>query len=392
MKNSWKILIIAMISFITSTSEFVIVGVLDKIALSTQISISEAGQLITVFAIASAIGTPIFIYFMRAMNLRKILLISLSFFVMGCLLMLIAPNYPLLLLSRIIMAFGVGVYNVLSFIVASKLAAPDKRAGAIATVTTGLNAALIIGLPIGRIITAAFGWKAIFVSASVLCSLAIFMVAKFVPAFKGDKSVPFKAQFELLKSPKILLSLAMSFFWIVGYALLYSYITPYLKTTSSMNEQMLSLSFLVFGIATLVGNKSGGFLGDRIGFTKTVLGSMAFNVIALVLLSVLTGSFYITLTILVMWAVASWLPGPLLRYSIIELAPETPGVILSLYNSIIQFGFAIGAGLGGMEVARMPIIMLSWSAAGMTTIALLFAFIYSYRPMVLQPIRIRNDR
>jgi len=104
----------------TGTSEFVVVGILDEISRSTHISIAQAGQLTSVFAITSAIGTPIAIYYMRKLNQRKILILALSLIIIGSLLLSFAPNYLLMIISRIIMALGVGIFNVLCLLLQLK--------------------------------------------------------------------------------------------------------------------------------------------------------------------------------------------------------------------------------------------------------------------------------
>jgi DHA1 family putative efflux transporter-like MFS transporter len=376
MKNSWKIVLMAGICFILGTSEYVIVGVLDKIASSCNISIGQAGQLITVFAITVSIATPFLIHLTSGINQRNLLIIALIFVDISCLLMIISPSYIWLLLSRIVMAMGVGVFNVLSFIVATKLALPEKKGSAVATVTMGFNAALIIGLPIGRSITHIFGWKAIFVFTAVLSLISIIAVIRFIPSFKNEKQASFRDELKQLKKPNIILSLLTSVFWIMSYSMLYAYITPYLQQKTTMGEKMLSTTFLVFGIATLVGNKSGGYLGEKIGLSKTILFSLFLNVTALVLLSLASGSAYLTILLLILWGMAVWIPGPLLRYSIIALAPESPGVILSLYNSIVQFGLATGAAIGGIEIEKAGAHILSWSSAFLILISICFAFLF----------------
>jgi DHA1 family putative efflux transporter-like MFS transporter len=373
MTNDWKIVLLATICFVLGTSEFVIVGVLDKIAISSNITIAQAGQLISVFALTVAIGTPVIIYFTSRFNQKKILAVALALVVVSCILIVLSSSFFLLLLSRVVMALGVGVFNVLCFIIATKLADPQRKGRAVATVTMGFNAALIIGLPIGRIITGIFGWKAIFIFTSMLSFLSILMVLRFIPSFDGEPPTPFNKQLKLLKKSAIVLSLFTSLFWILGYSLLYSYITPYMQRTISSNERTLSITFLVFGIATLVGNKVGGYLGDKIGVSKTIIISLAVNAGALIILSSVSEYFLIAITILVLWGIAAWTPGPLFRYSIIGLAPEAPTVILSLYNSIMQMGMATGAAFGGFEIEHTPTITLSWTAAGIVFISLVFA-------------------
>jgi DHA1 family putative efflux transporter-like MFS transporter len=389
MNNNWKIILLAAICFVLVTSEFVIVGVLDKVASSTNITIAQAGQLLTVFALTVAIATPVIIYFTSHINQKKILLLSLLLVIVSCVLMILSSSYFLLLLSRVVMAMGVGVFNVLCFVVATKLASPERRGSAIATVALGFNAALIVGLPIGRIITALLGWKAIFIFTAVLSLLSIFMVFRFIPSFAGEAPTPFRNQLKLLKNPTIILSLLTSLFWILGYGLLYSYITPYLQHTINPDDKTLSITFFLFGIATVVGNKLGGYLGDKIGISKTILISLVVNLCALVILSSVSGSPTFILTIFVLWGLAAWTAGPLFRYSIISLAPESPSVVTSIYNSVLQFGMAAGAAIGGFEIEQMPMGSLSWSTAGLVLISLLFAIPYHLKVRV-NPLIVSN--
>lgn len=378
MNSTYKVYIITFICFIMGTSEFVIVGVLDKIAESTQVSISQAGQLITIFAITSAIGTPFLMQYLKTKNQQKVLMLSLLVFTIGCVAMIISDSYVLMLISRVIMAVGFGVFGVLAFIVAAKLSSPEKQASAIATVTIGYNAALIFGLPMGRYLTLLYGWKSIFWFAAVFGMISIAIIKRYIPPFEGEEAKPLREQLILMMKPKIQLGLFISFFWIVGYAVLYSYITPYLNTLNSFSEQVLSLTLLLFGISTLVGNKLGGYMGGKLGVANTVVFTMGANVLALICLSFFTGFTYLTIGLLVFWALAAWAPGPLLRYNIISLSAGSAGVILSLYNSTIQFGFASGAGLGGIVFDHFPVITLSWVAAGLVFVSLMLAILNSF--------------
>jgi len=378
MNNNFKIIILTIICFVLGTSEFVIVGVLDKVASSVNISIAQAGQLISVFAITAAIGTPIVISFLKKFHHRKILIMSLSVITVACVMMFLSLDYHILLLARVVMALGVGVFNVYCFIVATNLAAPNKRASAVATVTVGYNAALIVGLPIGRMITSVWGWQSIFMITTGFCLVAIPVIYKFIPLFNIEATSNRKNQFSVILKPRIILNILVSFFWIVGYAMLYSYITPYLKNTTTMNENILSVALFAFGVATLIGNKSGGFFGDKIGTSKTVLYSMISHVLSLVLLSVVRDAVYATIFIMMMWAISAWAVGPILRFNVLDLSPEAPQLILSLYNSIIQLGFATGAALGGIEFENLSAISLSWSAAFMVAVALFFTLVNIY--------------
>jgi len=263
------------------------------------------------------------------------------------------------------------------FIVATKIVNTERRASAIGTVTIGYNAALILGLPIGRVIASLFGWKTIFWILAMFCVLSILLVYKYIPKFDVEEPTPFKNQLKAIKNNKIVVSMSISFFWILGYATFYTFVTPFLQQVASIDNQLLSASLLAFGIATLIGNKLGGYLGDRFGISKTILISMILNAFSLILISTITNTPIISIVILMIWALAAWAPGPLLRYNIISLTNEEPGVILSLYNSLIQVGVAVGAGLGGLVINHLPISFLSYIAAIFVIVSALLANLFT---------------
>ncbi|BCG57104.1 MFS transporter [Paenibacillus sp. URB8-2] len=373
MNNTWKIYLLAFITFMTATSEFIIAGILDKVAASAHISVSSAGQLITVFAIANAIGTPVVMMAMAKMDRRKLLMLSLGVIVLGSVLTVVLPGFGFLIFSRVLLAIGSGVFATIAKTLASKLAPPERRAGAIATVITGASAALIAGVPIGRVVAAAYDWRVIFWGIGILSLLAIFTVARMIPATNGEEAVPLGKQLALLKNPKILIGLGVIFFWQLGYAVLFSYIAPFLLTVPRMSEREVSAALFAFGIATLIGSKFGGFLTDRIGIPRTLVGGMVVHVIALVLLSTIAGSATVAIPLLMLWAFSAWSSGPGMQYNLVLLAPEASGIMLSLYGSILQLSIAAAAGIGGIAVRSASMPAVSWTGAASVAVALCIA-------------------
>jgi DHA1 family putative efflux transporter-like MFS transporter len=187
MNNTWKIYILAFATFVVSTSEYVIAGILDKIAAWAHISVSAAGQLITVFAIANAIISQIFVMATVKIEQRKLLILSLAIVVIGCILTVTLPNFSLLTVSRITLAIGGGVFSITAKTAASKLAPPGQQAGAIGTIITGFSAALIIGVPIGRIVAALYSWQLIFLVIGILSLISIFVLVRIIPDLNSEK-------------------------------------------------------------------------------------------------------------------------------------------------------------------------------------------------------------
>ncbi|MCI1590245.1 MFS transporter [Heyndrickxia oleronia] len=369
MSSTLKIYTLAVLSFLVGTSEYIIAGILDKIAESTGVTLVTAGQLITIFSLSYAFGTPIVMALTARMERRKLLLYALTLFVISNVLAYMLTGYELLIASRILMGISAGVTVVASLTIATKVALPGKEGSAIAAVLMGFTASLILGVPIGRVISSAYEWKAIFGGIGLVGLLALFIIAITIPRMAAEAPVPLRSQLALLKQPKMLIGLSVSFFWIVGYSIFYSYISPFLLTVTGMSDKTLSITLFAVGIASLIGSKFGGFGTDKWGIHRTLIGGLSLNVAALLLIILFAQSPVILISVLVIWSCSTWSPGPPQQLHLIRLAPESSGIMLSLNNSTIQLAMAAGAGIGGAAVEQISLSSVTWVAAVGTAFA-----------------------
>lgn len=352
MSRSMKIALLAIACFATSISEFAIVGILDLVAASLGVSVSAAGQLLTAFALSGAIGVPLTTMVLSRFDRRTAMTVSLALVAVGCALTSVASTLELMMASRVFMAIGSGVFAVSSFAAAPGLAQKGKETSAIATVTLGFNAALVLGLPLGRFLTEVLPWTAVFWFVGIASALLIPVVRNVIPA--GDtqsQPVPLRSQLFLLKRPRVLFAFGITLFWTGGYAMMYSYITPYLQESTTLATAMLSGVLLVFGLATLVGNKLGGVLADRFGIRRVIVPAIAAQVVMLVVLYAWNGPTWLVVASVILWGIFSWIPSPIINMAVIQAAPEASDVMLSLNNSFTQMAYAIGSGVGGIILA-----------------------------------------
>lgn len=369
MSNAWKIYMLAVVSFLVGTSEFIIAGILDKVAGDIGVTLAAAGQLITVFSLAYAFGTPILMAVTSRMERRKLLMYALGVFVVGNVIAVALPGFEFLVASRVILALSTGVFVVTALTVASKLAPPDKQGSAIATLVMGFSTALIVGVPLGRVVASLYDWKTIFGGIGFLGLLAILAVALTIPQTDGEEPVPIRQQLALLKEPRITVALLITFFWISGYSIAYTYISPFLLTVTGMSEQGVSAGLFAFGIASLIGSKFGGFSTDKWGVSRTLVGGMLLHAVALVLISLAAKSPAMMFPLLMLWSFSAWSSGPTQQYNLIMQAPEASGIMLSLNSSVLQLAMAAGAGIGGIVVEQVSLTSISWIGAAGVTVA-----------------------
>ncbi|HWR42242.1 MFS transporter [Sporomusa sp.] len=373
MSNTWRIYLLTMISFLIGTSQFVIVGILDKVATSAGVSVATAGQLITAFALASAIGTPIVMVATAKMDRRRQLLLALTIFLLGIVATLALPGFGFLMASRVILGVGTGVFVVTAYAITARLASPGHQGEAMSNISMGFSASLVFGVPIGRVITAAYDWQTIFWGIGFLSLLGSLAIARLLPAMSGETPAPLGKQFALLKKPNIAAALGMTLFVFISYSVVNTFITPFLAAVRPMSEQEMSSILFALGIASLIGSKLGGFLADRFGIPRTLLGSMAGQVFSLAFVSVTSGSVIVTIMLIMLWATSAWIFGLTQSINIVSLAPEASGIMLSLNSSFVQLGFAAGAGIGGIAVGGSSILIVSWIGAAAATVALCVA-------------------
>ncbi|WP_020430753.1 MFS transporter, partial [Paenibacillus riograndensis] len=213
------------------------------------------------------------------------------------------------------------------------------------------------------------GWKYIFLGIALLGLISMLIIFLTIPRIKGDEPIPLSQQLALLKEPKVALGLAVTFFWLGGYSIAYTYLSPYLITISGINDSYISGALLIFGIASMIGSKIGGFSADRWGVYPTLFGGMLLHILMLVLLSLVTHSVVGVLAVLLLWSFAAWSTGPTQQYHITTLKPEASGVMLGLNQSMMQLAMAAGAGIGGLAVQQIALSSITWIGAASVFLA-----------------------
>ncbi|WP_258168708.1 MFS transporter [Paenibacillus sp. AR247] len=271
-----------------------------------------------------------------------------------------STGYGMLMGARIILAISTGVFMVVALTVAAKMASPGKQGGSIATVLLGFNLALILGVPLGRVVAGSYDWKVIFTGIGVLSLLAMLVLLLAIPKSEGEAPVPIREQLALFTTPRIFVALSISFFWILGYTILYTYITPFLLTITGMSERMVSIGLFAFGLASLLGSQVGGYGTDKWGIPRTMVGGLIFHSGILFLLTAFSHYSMLVLPLLMLWSFFAWSMGPVQQVYLIGMAPQASGIILSLNTSIVQLGMAAGAAIGGVIVDSISLTAAGW--------------------------------
>ncbi|AZN38781.1 MFS transporter [Paenibacillus albus] len=348
--NRLSIYVLALGVFLTATSELVVSGILRLIAADLHVSVGLAGQLITAYSLSFAIGAPIFVSLTSRMGRKKVLLGSLAVFVIGSLVSIVSSSIELLMISRIILGASSGVYLVVTFGTVAKLVPSEKLGGAISIIVLGFSSAMILGVPVGIIISSWMNWRAIFLILSLLSLVMAYVIHRLLPDIDGDATVRFGQQFKVLGSTVIVSALFLTFFKESGNSVFFTYLTPFLQDILHLKASSVSVIMLVFGIIGTIGSRLGGYGIDRWGAARIITISIIVHAAVLALLPSVTGSLAVEIILLSFMVLAMFASGPAIQTYFIQQAPQSSNLVLSLNTSIIHLGLAAGAGAGGAMI------------------------------------------
>ncbi len=190
MKNNLIINVLALAVFLIGTIEYIITGVIEMIAVELGVTTSEAGLLVTVFALAAAIVAPILIALTINVDRKKLLMVTLSVFIASNGLMFISPSYETALWIRIIQGVSGGIVTVVAMAVATRLVEKERRGRAIGIILMGLSSSLVLGVPIGTFFSEMFGWRVLFILIGLLSILPLLTSIKRFRQLKKKKQLP----------------------------------------------------------------------------------------------------------------------------------------------------------------------------------------------------------
>jgi predicted MFS family arabinose efflux permease len=383
---------LALAAFAIGTEAFVIAGLLPVISSDLQISVAATGQLVTAYALAYALGSPILTVAFNNFDRRDVLTLALSGFIAANLLAVASTSFPLLLTSRVLMAMGAALCTPTAIGVAVALASPERRGRAVALVTSGLTVATVIGVPLGTMVGNQFGWRATFMMVAALGAVALAGVLYGVPRGLPNSPATLGERLAVARHPGVLYALATTVLWAIGGFTVFTYLTIPLQGLG-FNAADISLALLIFGSAAAIGNLLGGMLADRFGPSPMAAVGLAAMATALVLLSLVLKSAtpdharYAVLLLIFGWAIAGWAFYPAQIASIIRIDPRSSVIALSLNASALYLGFALAAAAGGVVLSILGPTDLGW-VGGSSVAASLAVLLFRGRQERLKPYKI----
>ena len=391
--------ILALGAFAIGTDEFVVAGVLPAIAAELSVSVAAAGHLVTAFALSFALGAPLLATLTASWRRRHLLVTTLLLFILANFAAAASATFPQLLVARVLAALAGSLFVPTATAVVAELAPAEHRGRAIAVVMTGLTAAILLGVPIGAWIGAAAGWRACFVFVGGIGLLALAGVAFALPHTATPPALPLRHRLAPLTRPAILLALAVVFTASLGSFMTYTYIAPLLHEAAGVEGALVGTSLLVFGMASIVGSRLGGWGADTLGAETTMalslvgMGAALAGLSSLAALGDIAGpagpamaadlagaaaptspqapwALPAAALLLALWGAAGWALSAPMHHRLISLAPAQATVVVGLNGAALYLGTGLGASLGSAIVERASAGALGWWGALLEAVAL----------------------
>ncbi len=373
-----RLIILALGNFAAGTGSLVITGILPKLAQDLNVSVTLAGQLVTIYALTYAIAAPLLAAFTSRMPRRALLITAMLILVGANLLAIIAPTFEWLFVTRILAAMGGALFTPTSSAVAISLAPPAERGRALALVFSGLPISTVIGVPLGTFVGSNFSWRFSFALVAFLGLVAAGAIYFTIKTLDSSTPLSLNLWFGLLSQPRIVLALSVTLCQYTAQFTVFTYIAQLLKVNTGLDGTGISLMLFVFGVPAVIGNSLGGRVADKWNLSLALTASLSGLALSLFLLSVISGSVIGVIIDFVIWGLIGFSFNPLQQSRLVGLAPKAPTLVLSFNSSMLYFGNAAGAALGGVVVSNMSVTDTGW-IGGLITIGAVGLVILSAR-------------
>ncbi|MGO4499489.1 MFS transporter [Paenibacillus sp. 2RAB27] len=352
-------------AFAIGMTEFVIMGILPNVADDLNVSISQAGQLITGYALGVAFGAPILAMLTHKLPQKRLLLVLMLIFILGNGLAALAPSYGVVMAARLITALAHGTFFGVGSVIAANLVRPEKRASAISVMMAGLTIANILGVPLGTYIGQHLGWRASFGSVVIMGIVSFIGILIFIPQITQKTNSSLAKQVRALLQPRLLLVFLIGALGCSSLFAVFTYIAPILINITGFKESSVTWILVLFGFGVTLGNILGGKMADW-KLMPSLIGNFAALALILAVFAY-TDQFPVAAIITIfIWGIAAFgiLPG--LQIRIMNLAKEAPELAATSTHSALNLGNAGGAFLGGWAITHIGLSSLPWIGAGLT--------------------------
>ncbi|MEU5215286.1 Cmx/CmrA family chloramphenicol efflux MFS transporter [Streptomyces sp. NPDC020807] len=368
--------ILGLAVFALGTSEFMLSGLLPPIAEDMDVSIPQAGLLISAFAIGMVVGAPLLAVATLRLPRKTTLVALITVFGLGQIAGALAPSYEILFASRVVSAFACAGFWAVGAAVAIAMVRENQRARAMAVMIGGLSIANVLGVPAGAFLGEHLGWRSAFWAVAAASAVALVGVVTRIPHIPLPETKPrLKRELTIYRDRQVLLSIVVTALAAGGVFCAFSYLAPLLTDVSGLADGWVSGVLGLFGVGALVGTTIGGRVADAHLFGVLLSGITA-STVFLVALALLAPSPAATIALTFLLGVSAFYTAPALNARMFNVAGAAPTLAGATTTAAFNLGNTGGPWLGGTVIdAGLGYTATAWAGAAMTVTALAVTFL-----------------
>jgi predicted MFS family arabinose efflux permease len=346
-------------NFVIGTGVMVVPGTLNEISASLGETVPVTGQLITVAAAVMCLGAPLFASVVAGWDRRRLLALCMVWYALWLGLCALMPNFGSLLLVRALAVVAPAIFTPQAAACVGLLVLPEQRGRAITFVFLGWSVASVLGMPLGAWVGGMLGWRTAFGAVALLSVVSAVWLWRALPNGIRPPALSRAAWGETLRSPALMLSVAVTLLYSSGQFVLFSYFAPYFHATMQATPLQLSLLFFWFGAFGLLGNIVMSRQIDRVGAPRSVMWSVGCMALSL-LLWPLGSTMVLAGLVCIPWALGCFSSNSAQQARLVGIAPGLASGSIALNSSAMYAGQALGAGSGGWLIAHGQMGSLHW--------------------------------
>lgn len=380
--TSWLPLIgLTFAVFVFNTSEFMPIGLLTDIAFDLNISDTRAGLLISVYAWVVALMSLPLMILVSKMELKRLLLGITALFVVSHIISAIADGYYMFMLSRIGVACAHAIFWSIASPLAVRIVPNGRRALGLSTIATGSSVAMVIGLPLGRVIGLYIGWRMTFFCLGVIAASIFVLIAMVFPRLESRGKFSVKKLPILLYNKVLVGVFVMSVLFATAHYTGYSYIEPFLGRIANMPQDVVTATLVFFGASGILGSIafSKYYMSNRYRFIFVVTFGTA---LSLILMQVAAFCMFTMILVCIFGGAMATAFNIAFQDNTIRFAPkEATSIAMSIFSGIFNLGIGCGAYIGGLVVSNTSVSCIGYAGGFIGILASLYCALRLFQNM-----------
>jgi predicted MFS family arabinose efflux permease len=349
-------------NFVVGTGVLLPAGLLNVLAADLQVPPTTAGLLLFAGGLVVGVGAPVLAGLTSRFDRRVLLAATAAIYAVGHGLAAIAPEFWSLLIIRTLTMVSAALFTPQAAATVGLMVPPEKRSAAIAFIFIGWSMASVVGIPMGSILGAEFGWRATFFAMAGLSVLAC--VSVLVSLRRGLRVQPlqFSSWVAVFKNPVLLCIMAVTLLSMSGQFTVVSYLAPILREAFAATPGNIAFMFAIFGIAGVLGNYLATMAIGRFGVDRAILVSLLFLIAGVSMFGVFFGTYVLACLACFVWGLGTFSSNSLQQSRLVGIAPALAAATVALNTSAVYLGQSVGAATGGFVIKNGISANIVWMA------------------------------